>query len=244
MTVAPPRPVQRDSYAALVRRTRRLVERWVPVGSTVAVLSRGDPAMVTFRDRVGWHLPCYDDGRYVGYHPADAADAVRAVDAVVQRGASHLVVPETSAWWLDHYAGLRAHLERTGSVVVREPGTATLFSMSPPAGEDPARALVAADLVEIVGLLLPPGVWLAVIGDETVARALGDRFRVVSVGPAVTGSDVLRGADFLVLPCAHYAWWRSRDDLRNLAGATRLVTWQEHVGAIFELLPPAGTDAA
>lgn len=241
MTSTRTRPPAPAPYAELVGRTRRLVERWVPPGSTVAVLSRGDPALVTFRDRVGWHLPCYDDGRYVGYHPADGSEAVAAVESVRARGAGYLVVPETSSWWLDHYEGLRDHLTTTGSVLADEPGTGTVFALTP-AAADPRGTAVAADLAEIAGLLLPAGAWLAVLGDDVVARLLGERFRVVSLPLPAARPAALRGTEFVVLPCAHYPWFASRDDLRQELDRTgRLVTWQQHVGALFELGGPATT---
>jgi len=32
-------------------------------------------------------------------------------------------------WWLDHYAGLRDHLDRHGRVVVRDDRTAVIYAL-------------------------------------------------------------------------------------------------------------------
>jgi hypothetical protein len=76
----------------------------------VAVVSRGDDDLTDIEARTGWHLPQDDDGRWAGHHPADSDDAIAAVTAAFRRGATHLVVPAPSGWWLDHYGGLAEYL--------------------------------------------------------------------------------------------------------------------------------------
>ena len=49
--------------------------------------------------------------RYAGHYPADSAEAVRQLEALRSRGGRFLVVPGTAFWWLDHYEGLRRHLD-------------------------------------------------------------------------------------------------------------------------------------
>jgi len=64
------------------------------------------------RDRRGWHFPQADDGRYAGHYPASSAEAIAELEALRERGASFLVFPDPSRWWLSHYVELREHLER------------------------------------------------------------------------------------------------------------------------------------
>jgi GT2 family glycosyltransferase len=107
------RPVPDTSalaYRRLVRRVRRIVHSTTPVGSTVAVLTRGDDALVTFSDRVGWHFPRDAAGTWIGHHPAHSSEALAALDEVMTLGATHLVVPAPSRWWLDHYRDFGKHL--------------------------------------------------------------------------------------------------------------------------------------
>jgi hypothetical protein len=51
-------------------------------------------------------------GARTGVVPADGAAAVAGVEELRLAGVEHLVFPATASWWLDHYAELRAHLER------------------------------------------------------------------------------------------------------------------------------------
>lgn len=49
-------------------------------------------------------------GKYWG-PPADDATAIRELERLRQGGASHVVFAWPSFWWLDHYAGLKRHLQ-------------------------------------------------------------------------------------------------------------------------------------
>ena len=227
------------SYAGFVERVRSLVERYVPPGSTVAVVSRGDPAMLELGERVGWHVPSSPEGRYVGYHPADGPDAVRAVESVRERGAEFLLVPDTTSWWLSHYEGLREHLEGFGPPLVVEPETATLFALSSRASlldpEGTERARVIDDLAEIAGLLLPRGAAVTIIDGEPALTASLAAFEVTLVAPDAVTLSALGSTWFLVVPCWHYSWLAQREDVREeLARKARLVTWQQHVAAVYE----------
>lgn len=99
-------------YGNLVERVRGEVEEHVPVDARVLVVSRGDRELIRFRDRRGDHFPQDGDGRYAGYHPADSAEAIAALESLREKGAQFFVVPPPSAWWLEHYDGFARHLER------------------------------------------------------------------------------------------------------------------------------------
>ncbi|HZU79854.1 MAG TPA: glycosyltransferase, partial [Acidimicrobiales bacterium] len=107
----------------LAQQVRAAVSREVPGhlddGAVVAVVSRGDDGLLALGGRAGWHFPQTDDGTYAGYHPADGADAVRQLSEVQRRGATHLLVPATSGWWLEYYTELAAHLDQAHELVAR-----------------------------------------------------------------------------------------------------------------------------
>jgi hypothetical protein len=229
-----------EAYAELVERVRDLVDRYVPQGSTVAVVSRGDPALLELGETVGWHVPGAEDGRYVGYHPADTQDAIGTVESVRARGAEFLLVPDTSSWWLSHYEGLREHLERLGPPLAEEPGTATLFALSGPRSvlerEATERIRVIEDLEDLVALLLPPRTALTIVDGGQALRGRFARWQVTSVDADAMSAQDLASASCLVIPNWHYRWLSDRGDVRDeLDRRGRLVTWQEHVGAIYEL---------
>jgi hypothetical protein len=111
-------------YRRLVRSVRRSVESAAPAGSTVLVVSRGDEDLLQLDDRISRHFPCDQAGRYAGFHPADSAAAIRHLEEQRASGATHLVLPSTALWWLDHYAGFAEHLRQRGSWSSTTPGTA------------------------------------------------------------------------------------------------------------------------
>lgn len=106
VTVEPPGRSYLDDVAAL----RAEVDRHVPEGATVLVVSRGDSELLRLGDREARHFPGDQSGRYLGHHPADDGEALALLEAQREAGAEYLVVPAAEAWWLDHYEGLAARL--------------------------------------------------------------------------------------------------------------------------------------
>jgi glycosyltransferase involved in cell wall biosynthesis len=103
--------VRKPEYAELIRQVRERVSTEVPAGAKVLIASRGDDAFLALEGRSGWHFPRDADGRYAGYYPADTEAVIAHLEELRSEGATHLVLPRPSFWWLDHYEGLRAHLD-------------------------------------------------------------------------------------------------------------------------------------
>ncbi|MNC84809.1 hypothetical protein D3C83_03770 [compost metagenome] len=97
-------------YRDLVDDIRGIVARTIPPQAAVAVVSRGDAALLDLDGRSARHFPEARPGVYAGYHPADSAAAVAALDEAVDGGVQFLLFPGTAYWWLDHYAGFTSHL--------------------------------------------------------------------------------------------------------------------------------------
>lgn len=127
------------AYARLVERLHAAVVRVVPAGEQVLVVSRGDEALLDLPGRPGWHFPRTEEGLWAGHHPADSAAAISHLEQLRSAGAQHLVVPATSAWWLSHYAGFRAHLERTGRLLLRD-DVGVVYALDPPPVEAALQA--------------------------------------------------------------------------------------------------------
>ena len=108
----------------------------IPSGATVLVAGKGDEALLRLDGRTGWHFPMAEDGRYAGFHPAGDTAAIAQLEALRARGADHLLLPKTTLWWLDHYEGLRRHLEDRYTALVTDEQCA-IFRLS---GEERARA--------------------------------------------------------------------------------------------------------
>lgn len=122
-----------QARAGEVELVHRALASTLPAGAgPVAVVSRGDDDLISLPGHVGWHFPQTDDGVYAGHHPADSDAAIRLLEEARQRGARYLLVPESSSWWLDHYAGFRRHLATRYHLVTDVgPGVSALVHLAP-----------------------------------------------------------------------------------------------------------------
>lgn len=127
----PPAPA---AYSSLADRIGRLVANVLPAGASVAVVSKGDDALLRLDGRPASHFPRTPDGAYAGHHPADAAEAITWVDELARDGCDYLLFPATAFWWLEHYADLRAHLERRYRVSLYDAGSCVAYALAEPAG--------------------------------------------------------------------------------------------------------------
>lgn len=116
---ADPVPTQEQAYARVLDALPALLAGLVPAGGRVLVVSRGDDRLLEVPGRTGGHFPQAPGGAYAGHHPHDSDDAVARLEALRTAGWTHLAFPDTALWWLDHYAGLRGHLERTAALLHR-----------------------------------------------------------------------------------------------------------------------------
>ena len=122
-------PNPAPGYRRLVRRVREQVEQHVPPAGSVLVISRGDGELVDLPVRAAAHFPSDVDGRYAGFHPADSDAAIAHLVEQQERGATHLVLPATATWWLDHYPGFAAHLERHGALVLDDARDCRIYAL-------------------------------------------------------------------------------------------------------------------
>jgi hypothetical protein len=123
------RELKRFQYEQLIGRVRTAVETAIPSGAVALVVSKGDERLLAFTGRTGWHFLRNDKGLYAGHHPADSTAAIEALGRLRAEGARYLVIPQVALWWLDHYAGLREHLDRHGRVVMRDDRTAAIYAL-------------------------------------------------------------------------------------------------------------------
>ena len=103
-------------YETFVAAVQERVERSVPDGASVLVLSRGDSELLRLDGREARHFPGDEDGRYLGHHPSDDAEAISMLDAARAAGAEYLVIPTSEDWWLGHYDGFAVHLSACSRV--------------------------------------------------------------------------------------------------------------------------------
>jgi len=259
---APPTP-QRAEYPAMVARIRELVEKSIPSGATVLVVSRGDDELLKLGSCHGWHFPQNEKGIYAGHHPADSAAAIRHLEELCARGGQYLVLPATAFWWLEHYGDFHRHLQSRYTLAAREDRTARIFDLRgrpaqrhAAAGEagDARYGSVVKQLQRMVESLLPADAKVAVIsrGDPALlqlgtrqawhlpadesGRYAGHHPADGAVAVAQVKAARVRGAQFLVIPSTARWWLEFYQELpRYLQAQCRLVQNQPHVGIIFEL---------
>jgi GT2 family glycosyltransferase len=119
-----------SEYMAIRQRVHQAAQCLIPPGSVVLVISRGDDELIELPSIEGWHFPQMPDGTYAGHHPADDRDAIERLEQLRDRGARYLMVPSTSRWWLEHYRGLRRHLETRYRLVAIVRETAVIYDLS------------------------------------------------------------------------------------------------------------------
>jgi hypothetical protein len=133
---------KRVAYNAMVARIRALVRDRLPADAAVLVVSRGDDDLLQLYGRRAGHFPQTESGVYAGHHPPDAAAAVAQLQPLAVAGWEYLIVPATSNWWLDHYAGFAAHLRRSAAVVHNGP-ECVIFALHEPSPWQALASFVA-----------------------------------------------------------------------------------------------------
>lgn len=118
------------AYRGLVKRVRAAVEQLVPPEAKVLVVSRGDGDLLDLGDRQAQHFPCDQAGGYAGFHPVDSDAAVAHLREQQAAGATHLVLPATALWWLDHYPGFGVHLARQVPLVPGDPRDCRIYALT------------------------------------------------------------------------------------------------------------------
>jgi hypothetical protein len=246
------RPLDPAEYAALVERTRALVQEHTAPGAAVAVVSRGDEALLALDGRRGWHFPRAASGAYAGHHPPDSAAAVAHLEELRASGADYLAVPASARWWLDHYDDFARHLEARCRLLV-EDDACSLFALAAPAPAAPAEAVDPATrerLERFLDALLPERCRVLVAGPGWEALALAPR-TVVPVPAAGGGmADALGeierqrragGPAYAVVPLADgRADWLARLEA-ELARRQPPLARRDRLALVFDLQTPTTT---
>jgi hypothetical protein len=115
-------------YGGLVKRIQARVEETLPLDATVLVISRGDTVLLNIKGRSAGHFPQNDAGEWAGFYPPDSQSAIAHLEQLRTAGAEFLVVPATSAWWLDYYDRLARHL-LTRAFVVHHDDDCAIFDL-------------------------------------------------------------------------------------------------------------------
>jgi hypothetical protein len=115
----------------LARQINELAGALLPRGATVAVVSRGDEALLHLEGCREWHIPQMAHGAYAGHDPGNSAEAVAQLKEVTRRGAGYLLVPAPAFWWLDAFTGFRRYLDQRSRLVVRQRHVCAIYELDP-----------------------------------------------------------------------------------------------------------------
>ncbi|MCW3050010.1 MAG: putative glycosyltransferase [Solirubrobacterales bacterium] len=214
------RPLDAAEYAGIVERTRAVVAAAVPPDAAVAVISRGDEALLLLGARRGSHFPRAASGAYAGHHPPDSAAAIAHLQELCTGGVRHLVVPATARWWLDHYEGFARHLEAQWTRIA-EDGACTVFALElaavapePAVAPDPrVDATTLERMRRFLDALLPDECHVLLAGhgwDSLELRGRGLRRLEGDAAAALAEVEEQRRAGdsaYLVVPLAATTGW-------------------------------------
>jgi colanic acid/amylovoran biosynthesis glycosyltransferase len=128
----------------VVARVHEWAAEALPADAEVLIVSRGDETLVELPSGRGRHFPQAPAGHYAGHHPADGATAVEHLEDLRARGAAFLVIPATSAWWLEYYGELTEHLDRAYTRIEDRPDGFVAFSLAAKEARTPQAAGAAS----------------------------------------------------------------------------------------------------
>ena len=169
---------KRMRYMKMLSGVRAVVEACVPPAAGIAVVSKGGDDLLRFPGRAVQCVPQDGRGESLSFHPEGTLAAVAQAEVARWRGADYFVIPQWSAWWLEAYPGLGAHLDSRYRKV-HEGDAASIWSLCEPSSE---RVLTDAMEECEYALGRPPVIldWDAGVGLETrfphssVCAAQGD----------------------------------------------------------------------
>ena len=100
--------------AAPLRAAGLKLKTVTPSDSLVAAADNGDPTVLYYAERKGWHF-LEKNGIYDG-EPKDSAQAIVDLEELRKRGASYLVFTSNTSWWLDYYQEFGQYVQRTSTL--------------------------------------------------------------------------------------------------------------------------------
>lgn len=249
------RPLEATEYAEMVQRTAAIVCDCTPPGAAVAVVSRGDDALIALGGRCGWHFPRAANGAYAGHHPPDSAAAIEHLEELRASGAQYLVVPASARWWLDHYEQFALHLDQHAHCVAADPACAVYALAEPavPASAAAADPALRERMRRFLDALLPAHCRVLVAGSGWDELVLPDRV-VLSVparpggsaGEALADIDRQRRIDgpaYVVLPLTDEPDERLAR-LRGELERRRPLARRDRLALVFDLQQPTTQEAS
>jgi hypothetical protein len=110
-------PRDQDDHAQI----RKAVNSALPADAIVAVVSKGDDALLDLGTRVARHFPPPQPGRPAGICPDERTNVVESLKDMCETGVQYLLFPATTLWWLDHDGDLKQYLDAHAKLLLKHP---------------------------------------------------------------------------------------------------------------------------
>jgi 4-amino-4-deoxy-L-arabinose transferase-like glycosyltransferase len=117
------RPWQEPDYKAALE-----IARLSPPNALILAVDEGEPAMIYYSQRKGWHFLSH-----FGALPRDSAEAISELEKYRGFGASYIVFDRYNLYWLDRYKDFQRHLD-SHYKRVRETPDYIIFELKPALG--------------------------------------------------------------------------------------------------------------
>ena len=85
----------------------------------IVAADMGDPTIFYYAERKGWHF-LENDAIYNG-NPDDSQQAIKDLERLRRRGATHFVFTRNTFWWLHSYPEFGRHLAQTANLIEATP---------------------------------------------------------------------------------------------------------------------------
>ena len=109
-----------ESSAAQLRDAGLELDKITAPDALIVTADTGDPTIFYYAQRKGWHF-LEKDAIYDG-NPTVSQQAIDDLEQLRRRGATHVVFPANTFWWLEYYAEFAQHLAANATLMEATPG--------------------------------------------------------------------------------------------------------------------------
>jgi 4-amino-4-deoxy-L-arabinose transferase-like glycosyltransferase len=96
-----------QSWALPALRAGKQIDRITPRDALIAAVDQGDPTLLYYSRRKGWHFLTN-----FGSTPANSKEAIKELEGLRASGADYLVFLEDTKWWLTSYPEFARHIRK------------------------------------------------------------------------------------------------------------------------------------
>lgn len=101
--------------AAPLRNAGLLLNEITPENSLIAAADNGDPTLLYYGERKGWH--CLEQGGIYYGDPEGSEPVIADLQRLREKGAKYVVFTSNTAWWLDLFPEFRQYLHANSALI-------------------------------------------------------------------------------------------------------------------------------